>query len=227
MYEDTVKEACRDFVMNNNNQVDREAGDEKFRDAILANMKKCPELAPHEDAVMELCRRWSDSTRAPLREHFSSILHNDLWTNNMLFKRDHQGAPREVAFIDFQMTRINSPFKDVVFFLFSSLQPGPRKDHFADLVETYHASFCRCLQQVGVDPAPYSLEAALEEMDAVASTEIFHILVMLRFLTADPKMIQGYPETFAFRPDLGGELYTESLKHVVLQFAELGWLKQL
>lgn len=223
VFENTVKLACRDFVMNN--AVDRDEGDAKFRAAILANMKKNPEVARFEDAVMDLCEQGAGMAVPPVRQHFATILHNDLWTNNMLFKRDDSGAPREIVFVDFQMTRINSPFKDVVFFLFSSLQPALCREHFSKLIETYHASFCRCLQQVGVDPAPYSLKAVWEEMNAVASTELYHILSMLRFLTADPKMIQKYPETFAFREDLGGEVYTDRLKNVVLQFAELGWIK--
>lgn len=76
-----------------------------------------------------------------------------------------------------------------------------------------------------MDTAPFSLAAAWEEIDAVASTELLHILCMLRVILADPAMVRDNPETFIFMEELGGPRCRERVEHTVLQYAKRGWLR--
>lgn len=228
VYADTVQRACRDFVMGGESpsatfQDDR-AG---FTKCILHNVQKSERARRHLDAVAKVCGEAGlgrDEKFPAVREPFATIFHNDLWTNNMLVRRDDAGRPQEVAFIDFQVVRINSPFKDVLFFLFTSVETAVCAAHLDALVELYHASFVRCLEQCGVDTAPFSLAAAWAEIDALARSELFHIVFMLRWITATPDSIRDNPDTFVFMLELGGEPYARKVEHAVCTFAERGWL---
>lgn len=224
VYEDTVLRACCDFHMGAEESPKEDM--DRFRRAILVNVEKSPEAAKHIDAVAKVVNEakiMKGEKFPPIREPFATIFHNDLWTNNILVQMDGD-SPANVAFIDFQVARINSPFKDILFFLFTSANMAVTTHHVDELFEAYMSSFRRCLSQVGVDTTPFSTEAAWAETVAVARTELFHILFMLRFLNADPAMIREDPEGFPYREDLGGESYERWAAHVVLQFARHGWL---
>ncbi|KAJ1524993.1 hypothetical protein ONE63_009843 [Megalurothrips usitatus] len=225
VYEDTVLKACRDFTMGTDKEdVDTAA---KFGAAIMHNVDKSPEAARHRDAVQRIideAKLGSGETFPEVREPYASVLHNDLWTNNILVRRDEDGRPQAAALIDFQVARLNSPFKDVLFFLFTSTQPEVTASHLDEMIEAYHASFCRCLEQVGVDTTPFTLAAAWEEVKALARSEFHHIMFMLRFINADPAMMRAHPDTFHFLPELGGDNFARRAEHVVLQFAKRGWL---
>ncbi|KAK3932205.1 N-acetylmuramate/N-acetylglucosamine kinase [Frankliniella fusca] len=220
VYEDTVLRACCDFRMGGD---DQEESMPRFRQIILANVKKSA-AAKHLAAVEKAmdAAKFSDDL-PPIKEPFASILHNDLWTNNVLVQMDGD-SPVNVAFIDFQGIRVNSPFKDLAFFLFTSAKKEVTTNHLDAVLDTYLSSFRRCLSQVDVDSTPFTREAAWAELSAVARTELFHILFMLRFLNADPAMIRDDPEGFVFREDLGGESYTRWVENVVTLYVKHGWL---
>lgn len=227
VYRDTVASACKHFFMGGEDGDAFKGDADAFVRCIQAHMRKSASASKHCDAVARICRESGlgrEEKFPDVREPFASILHNDLWTNNMLFERDEGGKPTSVAFIDFQVSRINSPFKDLLFFVFSSCPADVSGEHLDELIELYVTSFRRCLEQVGVDSTPFSLSVAWEEINALARTELFHILSMLRFINADATMVRDNPETFAFMEELGGDTCTAKVEHVVLEYAKRGWL---
>ncbi|CAD7091898.1 unnamed protein product [Hermetia illucens] len=62
------------------------------------------------DRIIEI---YSQSMDADPNE-FNVLLHGDLWANNIMFQHDENGHPKEVIFVDLQLSRYASPMQDLI-----------------------------------------------------------------------------------------------------------------
>lgn len=69
---------------------------------------------------------------------FITLLHGDLWTNNLLFKYNDQGEATNVMLIDYALGSINSPGDDIAYLLFSSSNKSICEREWDRLIKHYH-----------------------------------------------------------------------------------------
>ncbi|XP_063597604.1 uncharacterized protein LOC134774190 [Penaeus indicus] len=93
---------------------------------------------------------------------FSVLVHNDCWTNNVLFRYDARGRPCSAALLDFQMATMSSPAIDILYFLYTSLDERARKAHQQELLSAYYATFSEVLRK-GEVQVPFCLEELRHE----------------------------------------------------------------
>ncbi|XP_066258652.1 uncharacterized protein [Euwallacea similis] len=120
--------------------------------------------------------------RKPGNRLFSTITHNDIWVNNLLVKFDEYEKPLESKIVDYQFLNFGSPGKDLIFFIFDSVQNDVIRSRYQDLIRTYYSTFISVLKELKVDTAVFTLEKLKKELE-FAAKETFAIgqcFVMLR-----------------------------------------------
>lgn len=66
------------------------------------------------------------------------VCHRDVWSNNMMFKRDSAGKPVGCYLVDFQFVRYSPPAIDFVCCLLLTLDRATRLRHYDRLIDIYH-----------------------------------------------------------------------------------------
>lgn len=123
-------------------------------DAISELITSLPEFGHLRDKLSKLRSKFierSYETLDPDPNHFNTLVHGDLWTNNFLLQYDgliENVQLKNVVFIDFQYSCWTSPAIDLHYFLNSSLQEDVRSNHIDDLVEYYYNELTALLQKL-------------------------------------------------------------------------------
>lgn len=74
----------------------------------------------------------------PMKCGLMTLIHADLWTNNILCKQDSDGNSIDVKIIDYQMSFWGSPNADLIYLLFTSVMDDVKVKHFDEIVEFYY-----------------------------------------------------------------------------------------
>ncbi|CAL8116531.1 unnamed protein product [Orchesella dallaii] len=91
-------------------------------------------------------------TRENGNKYFRTLIHGDLWTNNIFFKGSDDGETVEdVKFIDFQQTRFGNVFEELHYFFFTSTSAEFRKKWLKTCLESYFQEFERVLRNLGTE----------------------------------------------------------------------------
>lgn len=153
--------------------------DNEFRNEITKLLKSMEGFGIFADPVDKiLCK--IDETKLPIpSEPYATLLHNDLWNGNILFKYSLSNEPIEVKFLDFQTTIYNSPARDLVYFLLTSVNVEVLKE-FTDLISLYYCAFVHNLSMLGVDIAQFSYERLMTEIDIYGPTKLKHMIKLFR-----------------------------------------------
>ncbi|KAJ8945372.1 hypothetical protein NQ318_007018 [Aromia moschata] len=162
-----------------------------------------------------------------VHEPFATVLHNDFWVNNMLLKFEN-GRPVGIKMVDFQVIEYKCPCRDLLFFLFSSVQLEVLEDHLDELIDLYYESFIEKLQEFECDTAPFSREVFEKQLELAAKeAEYFHIVGMLFPIHANPKDVKELNEIsfedFENNKEISAECKAKLL-FVTLEFIRRGWL---
>lgn len=122
------------------------------------------------------------------REPFATMVHRDMWINNFMVKIDGDKVVKN-KFVDFQAYSYDSPVRDLLFFLFTSVQTNVLKEHLDELLKYYHENFIQVLSELGCCTAGFSYDIFLEEIEFHGKFEISHIIYMVLFVVFGNKEI--------------------------------------
>lgn len=87
---------------------------------------------------------------APSPNHYNTLNHGDMWTNNIMLKYDETGNKLEdVSLIDLQLVRWSSPSWDLHHLFNTSIEEELRLHHQEELVQFYHKELTRVLRKLG------------------------------------------------------------------------------
>lgn len=165
--------------------------------------------------TQESARSWSILPEEP----WSTIVHQDFWTGNLLFRAD------EVKFIDFQMYLFASPLRELTFFVTTGLSKQVLTNHFDEIVDIYYEKFVELLKRFNCDITEFEREKFDARLKIDAFKEFPHGPYMLKMMTAE------YGENFDvseikdfMRKDLASPALVRRLRNFVNKFVEKGWL---
>lgn len=200
-----------------------------FHNAIMENAVLIPELEPYLDRV----RRVVDANalafeKSPPNEPFATMVHSDYWVSNTMMLRDRNGKPIKNKMVDLQLMQYSSPVRDLVFFLFTSVVNSVLEEHGDELIKLYYEAFVDNLRDFDIDLKCFSWEEFSKELEEVAPTEVYHILVMLKPIFTERGKVQNSPEDFQdsdwSRKDLLGPAHKRKLKDTVMALARRNWI---
>lgn len=156
--------------------------------ALMYDMMMCdPRIAEYRkpiDKLMGTDGKMMFFTYKP-QEPWLTVVHLDLWTNNILFHQDERGNLDDVKFIDFQNYDYNSPLRDIPYFLCTSTSHQVMTQHFDELLDFYYETFIQTLERMKCDTKPFSRQAFDAQLKIDAAIEFFHNVLAIKFFTAE------------------------------------------
>lgn len=202
-----------------------------FHNAIMENAVTISELQPHLERlrkVVEHAKATAFDKRLPPNEPFATMCHMDYWVSNTMMLRDNSGKPIKAKMVDLQLMKYNSPVRDLVFFLFTSVINSVLDVHYEELVNHYYESLIENLKDFPIDTSKFSWDAFQDELNEVAPTEVYHVLIMLKPIFTEKGKVQNSLEDFQdsdwSRKDLLGPAHKAKLKDTVLALIKRGWI---
>ncbi|XP_049317347.1 uncharacterized protein LOC105229305 isoform X1 [Bactrocera dorsalis] len=174
-------------------------GDE-MKNEMRSELREDLQLATNnnEEAINEILERfqvydkWLEQSEA-VDGLYTSLVHCDLWINNIMFKYDDSDQPTQLKFVDFQIAQYESCAHDIIFFLFSSVDSAVLEDNFESFLKIYYDAFIHNLEEMQINTDDYSYEGFLNEVRRVGPIEIPHPIFMTKVILADNSTL---PEDF-------------------------------
>lgn len=144
-------------------------------------------------------------------EGFNVLNHGDLWVSNLMFRKDGQGRPDDVVFVDFAVGFYGSPGIDLSYLLFTSNTEDGTEADWDKLLRVYHTELVSTLQKLGfMGRIPTFLDIYVEYLrrcyyGLMISTFIIPLRLLEDTKDADLSGLLGEgPEHVAFRKMLFG-----------------------
>ncbi|KAF7271946.1 uncharacterized protein LOC143205173 [Rhynchophorus ferrugineus] len=107
------------------------------------------------------------------REPWATIIHNNTKVDNILIRFDKYDRPSAVKLIDFRLSEYQSPARDLLHFLFTSVQLDVLESHLDDLIDFYYHTLFNQLQKLDVDTWFFARWSFNEELKVAASQSEF------------------------------------------------------
>lgn len=203
-----------------------------FGSNALQYIKSMKELQPYIEKIESIVARGKaiGGLKFPFEsnENFYTMIHTDLWTNNIMFCENEDNLT--VKFIDLQLLEYGSAVRDLLFFLYTSIEVQVLDKYLIYLMNLYYYNFTKCLSTFHVDfinDLMFSWDSFYAELNSVAPHELFHIIFMLKPIFSEKGSIKNLEEISKEdfgRTDNIGETYINRLKFTVLSFAKNNWL---
>ncbi|KAJ8945374.1 hypothetical protein NQ318_007020 [Aromia moschata] len=218
LFEQKVRPYLSDFRFGEHRNFD------DFPPKLFNILKENHTCVPFFDIIEKLIKQKSSVV---IHEPFATMLHNDFWVNNVLLKFEN-GIPVEVKIVDFQVIEYRSPCRDLLFFLFSSVQLKVLEEHLDRLIDCYYESFVEKLKEFKCDVEPFSREAFDKQLELAAKeAEYFHIVAMLFPIHIDSSSVKDATEISPEDMAKGGHVTRackDKLIFTTVEFIKRGWM---
>lgn len=155
---------------------------------IVDLFKSNPLLKPYSDRIeaLNLRRKNVWDVDQVSHEPWTTIIHGDFWTNNIMFHKDELDTVDDLKFIDFQTYRFTDIFVDLVYFLGTSLSEEMMVSmHFDEMIDVYYDELIAVLRDLKVDLQDFEREKFDEGFKKDASLELLRCAVALNFFNFD------------------------------------------
>ncbi|XP_044258694.1 uncharacterized protein LOC123007450 [Tribolium madens] len=202
-----------------------------FHNSIMEGAVEVPELGEYLPRVQKLVDYAAANpyvNRPPPNELWGSMSHSDFWTSNTMILYDEQGEAVSNKIVDLQIMTYSSIARDVIFFMFTSIMNRVLEENYEELLRTYYDSFVNTLKEFRLDVSEYSWENFLKELEEVAPSEVYHVLVMLKPICTERGKVEHSLEEFQdsdwSRKDLLGPSHRKKLKDTVLALVKRNWI---
>lgn len=194
---------------------------------ILNVLKKQQVFIPYIDRIREYYfvgeKAFQEGPEA--REPFATIGHSDFWVNNILINKTE--GEKGVKFVDFQIVDYGSPVRDLIFFLYVSVQNEVASKHFDEFINLYYDVFINSLKLFKCDTKPFSYSEFKKELKLEAkASQLFHCLYMTLPIFAMKGSVKPIEELTAddiFDVKMSDK-FEPKVVHVVSSFIKNGWL---
>lgn len=207
--------------------------DESAKDSVSSmvtkahnDYKNIKEAEPYLDKIEKTIKHGLHTVVKP-EEPWVTLVHNDFWVNNMLFKYDESGKPINMKIVDFQLTIYNYGVNDLIFFLISSSRKEVLDNHLDDMIDLYYDSFIECLKSLDVDTSRFPKSQFMEQINLCAPIKFTQCIMMVQVIQAARGSVTETTATAdenVFKGGLSDENYKQKMLHVLSVYDRKGWL---
>lgn len=138
---------------------------------------------------------------------------------------DDEGKAKDIKFVDFQMSRVGSPLRDLPYFLCASTSTYVLDNQFDELLDAYRAKLVEELDKLGLDSSPFTRMSFEEHLTLAGKNGLFQCLMAAKFFTLevdqDMDMNDMKGTVMMAKPS---DLYKERVYKIVTKFVDKGWL---
>lgn len=193
-----------------------------------ADVKDIEEVKPYLDRIERTIEYGVELNKnaAEPEEPWATLVHNDFWVNNMMFRHDARGELVGVKIVDFQLGVYDTGVNDLLFFLVSSANKDILDHKFDDMIDYYYHSFIKSLKMLQVDTEKFPKKRFDEIVKNCGPIKFNQCLMMAQVIQAPkdntPEMNNLDVDTFLNRKVDGA--YKQKLLHIVQLFVKRGWL---
>lgn len=135
-------------------------------DALIEKISSWPDfnyliekLQKFRSKLIEKCLCAFDATD----DQFNTLIHGDLWNNNIMIKSTKTNESENVLLIDLQMCCWTSPAIDLHYFFNTSLNEDLRLNHQNELLRFYHQQLTNILQQLNYQKTIFKFDELLAQ----------------------------------------------------------------
>ncbi|XP_076643950.1 uncharacterized protein LOC143354089 [Halictus rubicundus] len=193
-----------------------------------ADVKDIEEVKPYLDRVERTIEYGLEVNKiAPKPEEpWGTLVHNDFWVNNMMFRHDARGELVGVKIVDFQLCVYDYGIHDLLFFLVSSASKDILEHKLDDMIDYYYCSFIKSLKMLEVDTEKFRKKKFDDIVKHCGPIKFNQCLMMVQVIQAPkdntPELNNLDVDQFLNRKVDGA--YRQKLLHIVQLFVKRGWL---
>lgn len=135
------------------------------------------------------------------KETVNTLVHKDLWVNNIMFKYENN-APTSAVLIDYQCMRYAPPAFDLVSFLYLTTDKRFRQERERDIFDYYYTTFIKNLTHASKDKVKklgYDVKNFLSWCEKARMFGMLIAIAIYPYVLLDPKTAQATfddPETY-------------------------------
>ncbi|OXU26565.1 hypothetical protein TSAR_012190 [Trichomalopsis sarcophagae] len=198
---------------------------------IVNLFKTNPLFEQYSDCIEAIatCRKDVWDVNPVSHEPWTTIIHGDFWTNNIMFHKDELGRLDDLKIIDFQTYRFADVFVDLVYFLGTSLNEEVFSKHFDEMIDVYYMELVSVLRDLKVDLQDFERKKFDEGFKKDAGMEILRCAVALNFFNSDvdenateEDRLELFDKLIKCRSV--SEQFSKKLLRVLQIYEEKGWL---
>lgn len=130
-------------------------------------------------------------------------------------KEKEKRVPVALKLVDFQASRLGTPFADILYFLYSSATPETRENHMQELLRQYYDTLMNDLQLLGVDMDGYTFDNFLVEYKK-RSVGLFFVGAMALTLVLNKEVATELEDLDKVKQAQGSETSNFILKSKIL-----------
>ncbi|KOC65107.1 hypothetical protein WH47_04697 [Habropoda laboriosa] len=194
-----------------------------------ADIESIEEVKPYLERVNRTIEHGIQASRKleiP-EEPWATLVHNDFWVNNMMFRHNELGDLVDMKIVDFQLCLYDYGMKDLIFFLVSSANKEVLDNKLDDMLDLYYSCFVKVLKKLQVDTEKFSKQKYDEIVNRCAPVKFNQCMMMAQVIQAPrgiaPEM-KDMKDKDVFMNVAGNDTYTKKLTQIVRLFDERGWL---
>jgi len=134
--------------------------EKNFGKSIMSKHKEALQAAGFTKEAEEIDKIFDDnqikrmySLVVTMKPKYSVIGYGDMWSNNSMYKYQENGkTPKEIKFLDFQLSRAGSRALDINYFLNTSVETTTLINREEELLKIYRDEFVKACLALGVPP---------------------------------------------------------------------------
>lgn len=194
-----------------------------------SDFESIEEIKPYLDRINRTIERNGQTKNNPEKpeEPWPTLIHNDFWVNNMMFRHNEKGEPVDMKIVDFQLCLCDYGIKDLIFFLISSANKEILDNNLDDMFELYYSCFIKMLKKLNVDTERFSKQKFDEILNRCGPEKFSQCVMMVQVIQAPKRNSsesKSVEDSDVFVNISDNEIYRQKLTHIVTLFDKRGWL---